>query len=84
MAVFLKTCPEAETDGEVGGGKERRKVKKEVYLCLDEDSACDCECKRATDLRGVNSALLEGTAGRVMGAQVAVLAPVAAEGTVHT
>lgn len=38
----------------------------------------------STNLGGVDSSLLEGTAGGVMGTQVAVLAPVAAEGTVHT
>lgn len=50
----------------------------------DVKMTCDCERKHPTDLRGVNAALLEGTAGGVVGAQVAVLAPVAAEGTVHT
>lgn len=58
--------------------------KSDVHLCLNEDDACDCACKCPTDLRGVNAALLEGTAGGVVGAQVAVLAPVAAEGTVYT
>lgn len=58
--------------------------KYDVHLCLNEDDACDCECKRPTYLRGINAALLERTAGGVVGAQVAVLAPVAAEGTVHT
>lgn len=56
-------------------------VKKD--LRLNKDYACDCEYKCPTNLRGINPALLEGTAGGVMGAQVAVLAPVAAEGTVH-
>lgn len=55
-----------------------------MHVRLDEDEACDCEGERPTDLRGINAALLEGTAGGVVGAQVAVLAPVAAEGTVHT
>lgn len=44
-----------------------------------ERVACVC----STNLGGVDSSLLEGTAGGVMGTQVAVLAPVAAEGTVH-
>lgn len=35
-------------------------------------------------LRDVDPALLEGAGGGVVGAQVAVLAPVAAESTVHT
>lgn len=68
----------------MGGGRRAKDGKKDVQLCLNEDYACDCGCKRPTDLRGVDPALLEGTAGGVVGAQVAVLAPVAAEGTVHT
>lgn len=39
-------------------------------------------CKNAAYLRGVDSALLEGTAAGVVGAQVAILAPVTAEGAV--
>lgn len=35
-------------------------------------------------LGGVDASLLEGAAGRVVGTQVSVLAPMAAEGTVHT
>lgn len=47
-------------------------------------SVCFSAYVCSTNLRGVDSSLLEGTAGGVMGTQVAVLAPVAAEGTVHT
>lgn len=53
-----------------------------LYTCV-----CLCLCVRVcecTNLRRVDSSLLEGTAGGVMGTQVAILAPVAAEGTVHT
>lgn len=39
-------------------------------------------CKNAAYLGGVDSALLEGTAAGVVGAQVAILAPVTAEGAV--
>lgn len=67
----------------VGGLEEDKRGTGKNDLCSNED-ACDLECKRPTDLRGINAALLEGTAGGVVGAQVAVLAPVAAEGTVHT
>lgn len=38
-------------------------------------------CLRGTYIGGVNSSLLEGAAGRVVGTQVAILAPVASEGT---
>lgn len=68
----------------VGEEDKRGTGKNDAHVCLNEDDTCDCECKRPTDLRGINAALLEGTAGGVVGAQVAVLAPVAAEGTVHT
>lgn len=71
-------------DERASAGWGEADAQKDVQLCLNKDYACDCECKRPTDLRGVDSALLEGTAGGVVGAQVAVLAPVAAEGTVHT
>lgn len=56
---------------EDGNERKERKKGRERKMC-------------PTDLGGVDSALLEGTAGGVVGAQVAVLAPVAAEGTVHT
>lgn len=98
MVVLLSTCPEAaaELEGGAGrrpeeGGNERgeekgqdgEKDKKEREHSATERvfvRACVC----STHLRCVNPPLLEGTAGRVMGTQVAILAPVAAEGTVHT
>ena len=45
---------------------------------------CVCVCVCVTYLGGVDASLLEGAAGGIVGTQVAVLAPVAAEGTVHT
>lgn len=46
------------------------------------DCGCHVACKCGVYLGGVDSTLLEGTAAGVVGAQVAILAPVTAEGAV--
>lgn len=70
---------------ERGGDRESgRKWKESGVSELAHMHVCARARVCSTNLRGVDSSLLEGTAGGVMGTQVAVLAPVAAEGTVHT
>lgn len=74
---MCKKEEERERMAEEKIGKKENVVQANLHVCV-----CASVC--STNLRGVDSSLLEGTAGGVMGTQVAVLAPVATEGAVHT
>ena len=74
-----------EGGGDSAGERKRREAERgtKEKVAFHSELACVRACVCSTNLGGVDSSLLEGTAGGVMGTQVAVLAPVAAEGTVH-